>query len=195
MASDFLVVSTLLDLDISILKCPTPSRFSGSSLPPIPGSLTPPLESPLRKHLQRAHYHSFFSPPLSQWPPDWFPCLPSPTPYPFLLEFVKSDQIPLLPKSFSFLFCFQSGFSSLCLCPFFPSSSTLTPQTSHLYPKVNHALPASPTNWHLPSTSTRIKLWAAAAADLQHLLKGVQGGGQEWGTLCSGKKLAEQVFR
>ena len=27
------------------------------------------------------------------------------------------------------------------------------------------------TNWHLPSTSTRIKSWAAAAADRQHARK------------------------
>ena len=46
---------------------------------------------------------------------------------------------------------------------------------------------ASPTNWHLPSTSTRIRSRAAVAADLQHPLKGVQGGDQEGGTLCSGK--------
>ena len=43
------------------------------------------------------------------------------------------------------------------------------------------------TNGHLPSTSTRIKSWAAAAADLQHPRKGAQDGDQEWGTLCSGK--------
>ena len=35
------------------------------------------------------------------------------------------------------------------------------------------------TNGHLPSTSTRIKSCAAAAADLQHPLKGVQGGEQK----------------
>ena len=40
-------------------------------------------------------------------------------------------------------------------------------------------------HWHMSSTSTRIKL--CAAADLQQLLKGVQGGEQKWGTLCSGK--------
>ena len=39
----------------------------------------------------------------------------------------------------------------------------------------------------LPFTSTRIKSCAIAAADLQHLLKEVQDGDQEWGTLCSGK--------
>ena len=33
------------------------------------------------------------------------------------------------------------------------------------------------------STSTRIKSCAAAAADIQHRLNGVQGGGQKWGTL------------
>ena len=31
----------------------------------------------------------------------------------------------------------------------------------------------------LPSTSTRIKSGAAAAADLQHPLRGIQGGDQE----------------
>ena len=30
------------------------------------------------------------------------------------------------------------------------------------------------TNWHVPSTSTRIKSWAAAAADFQHPLKRAQ---------------------
>ena len=38
---------------------------------------------------------------------------------------------------------------------------------------------------HLPSTSTGIKL--CAAADLQHSLVGVRGGEQKRGTLCSGK--------
>ena len=38
---------------------------------------------------------------------------------------------------------------------------------------------------HLPSTSTGIKL--CAAADLQHPLVGVQGGEQKRGILCSGK--------
>ena len=47
---------------------------------------------------------------------------------------------------------------------------------------------------HLPLTSTRLKSCAVAAADLQHLLQGVQSGYQEWGSLCS-RKLAEQVFR
>ena len=31
-------------------------------------------------------------------------------------------------------------------------------------------------HWYLPSTSTRIKSCAAAAADFQYPLKGVQGG-------------------
>ena len=33
--------------------------------------------------------------------------------------------------------------------------------------------------WHLPPVSTRIKSQAAGTADLQHPLKGVQGGDQE----------------
>ena len=45
----------------------------------------------------------------------------------------------------------------------------------------------SGTNWHLPSTSTRIKSRTAVAADLQYPLKGTPGGDQVWGTLCSGK--------
>ena len=40
---------------------------------------------------------------------------------------------------------------------------------------------------HLPSTSTKIKSCAAVDADLQHSLKGVDGGDQECGTVCSGK--------
>jgi hypothetical protein len=47
----------------------------------------------------------------------------------------------------------------------------------------------SPTNWNSPSTSPKIKLRASAVAELQHLLKGVQGGTLLW------KKLAEQVFK
>ena len=44
----------------------------------------------------------------------------------------------------------------------------------------------------LPSTSIRVKSWAAAADDLQRP-EGVQGGEQKWGPLCS-SKLAGQVF-
>ena len=40
---------------------------------------------------------------------------------------------------------------------------------------------------HWPSSSTRIESLATAVADLQHVLKGVQGGDLEWGSLCSGK--------
>ena len=40
---------------------------------------------------------------------------------------------------------------------------------------------------HLPSTSIRIKSHAAATADFQHPLKGVQCRDQKWGTLCSGR--------
>ena len=36
---------------------------------------------------------------------------------------------------------------------------------------------------------------ASVVADLQHALKGGQGGDQEWGILCLGEKLAEQAFR
>ena len=39
------------------------------------------------------------------------------------------------------------------------------------------ALPTG--NWHLPSTSTKIKSCAAAAADFQHPLKAVQVGDKE----------------
>ena len=40
---------------------------------------------------------------------------------------------------------------------------------------------------YLSSASTRIKQCAVATAELQHPLKGVQGGEQKWSTLCSGK--------
>ena len=40
---------------------------------------------------------------------------------------------------------------------------------------------------HLPSASTRTGSLATGVADLQHPLKGVQGGNQEGGPLCSGK--------
>ena len=39
----------------------------------------------------------------------------------------------------------------------------------------------------MSSTSKRVKSCATAAANLQHLLKGVQGGEENWGTLCSEK--------
>ena len=45
----------------------------------------------------------------------------------------------------------------------------------------------STINWNLPSTSTRIKSCAAAAAYLQYPLKEVQGGEQKWWALCSRK--------
>ena len=48
---------------------------------------------------------------------------------------------------------------------------------------------------HLPSISTRIKSWAAAAADLQHLLKGVSGWRAAMRYYVLWGKLAEQVFR
>ena len=44
----------------------------------------------------------------------------------------------------------------------------------------------------LPSTSARSKLWAVAAADLQHPLKGVQGGEQKRGVLHSGKNWQDE---
>ena len=44
----------------------------------------------------------------------------------------------------------------------------------------------STANWHLPSIFTGIKSCAAAVADFQHPMKGIQGGEQKWGTLCSG---------
>ena len=37
--------------------------------------------------------------------------------------------------------------------------------------------------------------WPLLAADLRHPLKGVQGGDQKQGTLCSGKNLEELAFR
>ena len=44
----------------------------------------------------------------------------------------------------------------------------------------------STENRHLPSASTRTRSLVTAVTDLQ-TLKEVQGGDQEWGTLCSGK--------
>ena len=49
----------------------------------------------------------------------------------------------------------------------------------------------SATNWHLPSTSTRIKSRDAAAADFQHPLKAAQGGDQEGDPLGSGKRSSD----
>ena len=45
----------------------------------------------------------------------------------------------------------------------------------------------STTNWHLPSTSTGVKLYDAAAADLQHPMKWAQGRHQKGGPMCFGK--------
>ena len=56
-------------------------------------------------------------------------------------------------------------------------------------------------NWatftHSLSTATRTKSCAAEAAGFQHLLKGVQGREQKWGTRAQevGGDLEEQVFR
>ena len=46
------------------------------------------------------------------------------------------------------------------------------PNQDQIY-KYKKSLPAG--NWHLLSTSTRIKSWATAVADLEHPLKGVSG--------------------
>ena len=47
------------------------------------------------------------------------------------------------------------------------------PQSQDQIYKYERALPAE--NCHLLSTSTRIKAWATAVADLEHPLKGVSG--------------------
>ena len=52
--------------------------------------------------------------------------------------------------------------------------------------------------WHLVSHSARIEPCAAAAAEFQHLQKGVQRGEQKWGTLCPGKNWqnrSSDIFR
>ena len=49
-------------------------------------------------------------------------------------------------------------------------------------------------SWHLLSAPAKIKSGATATVDLQHSLKGVEGGDQERG-LCALGKLAEQAFR
>lgn len=46
---------------------------------------------------------------------------------------------------------------------------------------------ASAKDWHLPSAFTRRKSLATAVADLQHILKRVQGGNWEMTPLCCGK--------
>ena len=50
----------------------------------------------------------------------------------------------------------------------------------------------SPTNWHLPSTSTKIRLWAVVAANLHWKELGVKIRNE---ALCALEKLAEQVLR
>ena len=52
----------------------------------------------------------------------------------------------------------------------------------------------STTNWHLSSTSIRIKSGAAATADFQHSLKEFRVGTRNE-ALCAQGKLAGQVFR
>ena len=54
----------------------------------------------------------------------------------------------------------------------------------------------STTNWHLPSTTTRIKPCTAAADDFQHLLKEVQDGEQKWGILwAKTRRMGLQISR
>ena len=96
----------------------------------------------------------------------------------------------------------------VCVCIYiyekvsFQSTIIWKPFSSHSWGNLCYQLPLymlrnavfcmfllSTANWHLPSTSTRIKSWAAAAAGFQHPLKGVQGGEQKWGTLASMKTL------
>ena len=65
-------------------------------------------------------------------------------------------------------------------------------QNGHIIPpdhgQINGNEEVLPTgNWHLLSTSAKIKIEAAATADFEHFLKRVQGITQEWGSLCSGK--------
>ena len=66
------------------------------------------------------------------------------------------------------------------------SWSSNTAFISNLFVPCSYQLQIGICHGHLPSSSTRIKLCAAAAADFQYPRKGVQGGDQEWGTLCSG---------
>ena len=71
-------------------------------------------------------------------------------------------------------------------------------------PRVGHNLvtkppppppsPWSPTNWHLPSTSTRVTSGSAAPANLQHPWKELRVESRSK-ALCALKKLAGQVFR
>ena len=90
----------------------------------------------------------------------------------------------------------QACFS--CFSAFYDlAASTLLPRVTIDIP-VTQRIPVSrgfhqgqlqtgPCHGHLPSASinTRIKSCAAATVDLRHTLKGVQGGEQEQGTLCS----------
>ena len=45
-----------------------------------------------------------------------------------------------------------------------------------------------------PAASAKITSWLLQVADLQHPLKGAQGGDQKQGTLCSGKNPEEPAF-
>ena len=114
------------------------------------------------------------------------PSVPSPTqPYSFKFFILLVNFCLLL----FWVFCYHYCCLSVCL----ESIPPMGPQ-DFLVIERGIKLILSTTNWHLPSTSSRIKSGAATAADLQHPLKGVQGGDQEWDTVLW-EKLAEQVFR
>ena len=58
------------------------------------------------------------------------------------------------------------------------------------YSSWGHRESETTDDWAWPSrqsTSIRIKSWAAAAAGIQHPVKGALDGGQEWGSLCPQK--------
>ena len=114
------------------------------------------------------------------------PSVPSPTqPYSFKFFILLVNFCLLLFWGFCYHYC--------CLSVCLESIPPIGPQDFSVIER-RIKLILSTTNWHLPSTSSRIKSGAATAADLQHPLKGVQGGDQEWDTVLW-EKLAEQVFR
>ena len=66
--------------------------------------------------------------------------------------------------------------------------------------RVLSTLCASPTDWHLPLALAMCKVWApegvgASWCWLHHLLKRVQGGDQEWGTLKKTGRTGLQIVR
>jgi hypothetical protein len=104
------------------------------------------------------------------------------------LEYVNLRYILHLAKSWNLCFIFCLG--HLILRP--PSTNCrdnddLAPEMGVGRAQGPHTYSLQICSYHRHVPWAPLKSCAAAAADFQHPLKGVQGGEQKWGTLCSGK--------